>query len=168
MILLNFCWLQIQVVVSIFVYKYKWKIWAWRLEKTFKKCIRQPVLHWVLLGEGNWEIEPILKHNGLKFWKTFQFYAFWNRYICSWKQECFFRSHFNPLLKSWDQDRTFNKMQYTACLVLRAYFQLATKYAETFETFETYVIFKTLAYLKNILIRSFMCLLRAASCLIRL
>ena len=51
-------------------------------------------------------------------------------------------------------------MQYTACMVLKAYFQLAAKYAKTFETFETYVIFKTLAYLKNILIRSFMCLLR--------
>ena len=76
-----------------------------------------------------------LMHNGVKFWKTFKFYALWNaimddrykyfvfRYICSWKKE--FRSHFNSLLKSWDQDRTFNKMQYTACLVLAAYFQQA-------------------------------------------
>ena len=107
-----------------------------------------------------------LMHNGVKFWKTFKFYTLWNaimddrykyfvfRYICSWKKE--FRSHFNSLLKSWDQYRTFNKMQYTACLVLRAYFQLAAKYAKTFGTFETYVIFiQNFSILEKYLIRSF-------------
>ena len=54
---------------------------------------------------------------------------------------------FQPIAKKLRPDRTFNKMQYTACMVLKAYFQLAAKHAKTFETFETYVIFKTLACL---------------------